>query len=102
MGKNEEEEAKEKLQAELKRLRRDFAARSKKAYDDINNAEAAQEAPKPEVEEHLYRTLKVVWRKDISEYPVAKLREIFGVFGVGSARFCLPRQSMPFDSFNAF
>ena len=29
------------------------------------------------VPEHLYRTVKVSWRKDVSHYPVAKLRELF-------------------------
>ena len=91
-GKTEEEEAKEKLQAELARLRRDFATR-KKAYDressvagptqdagDGANANGATHA----VPEHLYRALKVVWRKDAGggvEYPVAKLRSIFSAFG---------------------
>ena len=100
-SKNEEEEAKDRLQAELARLRRDFATR-KKAYDregtttatatgtgtasasapDGSSAEAAAAA----VPEHLYRTLKVVWRRDVSsDYRVSQLREIFSVFAGGNA-----------------
>jgi DnaJ family protein C protein 17 len=104
-GKTEEEEARERLQAELTRLRRDFASR-KRAYDgevrpggdgsvsgpgaaerrDENSASPAQTTRRGEdeknksasvVPEHLYRTVKVSWRKDVSHYPVAKLRELF-------------------------
>ncbi len=104
-GKTEEEEARERLQAELTRLRRDFASR-KRAYDgevrpggdgsvsgpgaaerrDENCAAKAQTTRRGEdeknksasvVPEHLYRTVKVSWRKDVSHYPVAKLRELF-------------------------
>lgn len=104
-GKTEEEEARERLQAELTRLRRDFATR-KRAYDgevrpggdgsvsgpgaaerrDENSASPAQTTRRGEdeknksasvVPEHLYRTVKVSWRKDVSHYPVAKLRELF-------------------------
>ena len=104
-GKTEEEEARERLQAELTRLRRDFASR-KRAYDgevrpggdgsvsgpgaaerrDENCASPAQTTRRGEdeknksasvVPEHLYRTVKVSWRKDVSHYPVAKLRELF-------------------------
>ena len=104
-GKTEEEEARERLQAELTRLRRDFASR-KRAYDgevrpggdgsvsgpgaaerrDENSAAPAQTTRRGEdennksasvVPEHLYRTVKVSWRKDVSHYPVAKLRELF-------------------------
>jgi DnaJ family protein C protein 17 len=85
-GKNEEEEAKERLQAELARLRRDFATR-KKTYDKEGTAAgAATSDPEPgaAVPEHMYRTLKVVWRKDVSDYLVSQLKEIFGVFGGAS------------------
>ena len=104
-GKTEEEEARERLQAELTRLRRDFASR-KRAYDgevrpggdgsvsgpgaaerrDENSASPAQTTRRGEdeknksasvVPEHLYRTVKVSWRKDVSHYPVAKLRDVF-------------------------
>ena len=104
-GKTEEEEARERLQAELTRLRRDFASR-KRAYDgevrpggdgsvsgpgaaerrDENSASPAQTTRRGEdeknksasvVPEHLYRTVKVSWRRDVSHYPVAKLRELF-------------------------
>ena len=104
-GKTEEEEARERLQAELTRLRRDFASR-KRAYDgevrpggdgsvsgpgaaerrDENSASPTQTTRRGEdeqnksasvVPEHLYRTVKVSWRKDVSHYPVAKLRELF-------------------------
>ena len=103
-GKTEEEEARERLQAELTRLRRDFASR-KRAYDgevrpggdgSVSGPGAAErrdgdaaKAPAPRrgedennqsasvVPEHLYRTVKVSWRKDVSHYPVAKLRELF-------------------------
>ena len=110
-GKTEEEEARERLQAELTRLRRDFASR-KRAYDgevrpggdgsvsgpgaaerrDENSASPAQTTRRGEdeknksasvVPEHLYRTVKVSWRKDVSHYPVAKLRELFSRQGDG-------------------
>jgi DnaJ family protein C protein 17 len=89
-GKNEEEEAKERLQQELARLRKSFATRRKgydaeaatdnaaetnAAHDDKTNG-AAKEVP-----EHMYRTLKVVWRKDISDYAASKLRTVFESFG---------------------
>jgi DnaJ family protein C protein 17 len=86
-------------------LRRDFASR-KRAYDgevrpggdgsvsgpgaaerrDENSASPTQTTRRGEdeqnksasvVPEHLYRTVKVSWRKDVSHYPVAKLRELF-------------------------
>lgn len=103
-GKTEEEEARERLQAELTRLRRDFASR-KRAYDgevrpgvdgsvsgpgaaERRDGDAAKAAAPHRgedennqsasvVPEHLYRTVKVSWRKDVSHYPVAKLRELF-------------------------
>ena len=89
-GKNEEEEAKERLQQELARLRKSFATRRKgydaeaatdnaaetnATHDDKTNG-AAKEVP-----EHMYRTLKVVWRKDISDYAASKLRTVFESFG---------------------
>ena len=90
-GRNEEEEAKQRLAAELARLKRDFATR-KRGYDrdakaaTATDAAATPPAPEPAVPEHMYRTLKVVWRKDAAgDYSVTQLKEIFGVFtdGVG-------------------
>ena len=89
-GKNEEEEAKERLQSELARLRRDFATR-KRAYDRETAAATTPKEPAPEasapadaapaVPEHLYRTLKVAWRRDASNYPARRLRDIYAQFG---------------------
>ena len=89
-GKNEEEEAKERLKAELARLRRDFATR-KRAYDRETAATTTPEEPVREafspadvsraVPEHLYRTLKVAWRRDASNYPAKRLRDVYAQFG---------------------
>ena len=97
-GRNEEEEAKDRLQQELARLRKTFATR-RKGYDaeattgtgaDANGRSAHgdgarkgedKKASAVEVPEHMYRTLKVVWRKDISDYAASRLREIFDAFG---------------------
>ena len=70
------------MQPYAARLRRDFATR-KKAYDKEEAATPSSGgAPEAEaVPEHMYRTLKVVWRKDVSDYKVSQLNEIFGVFG---------------------
>ena len=106
-GKTEEEEARERLQAELTRLRRDFATRKRAYDGEVRaagdgpssgvgaaerrnhdaasagapfgEARGSSAAPPHEraVPEHLYRTVKVSWRKDVSHYPVAKLRELF-------------------------
>ena len=92
MHKNEEEEAKDRLQAELARLRRDFATR-KKAYDregtttTTTTASASGSTPaggasqrdgpstsEAAVPEHMYRTLKVVWRRDVSDYRASQLK----------------------------
>jgi DnaJ family protein C protein 17 len=101
-GETEEEEAKERLRVELLRLRRDFASRKKKY--DVHSAEPlASETPETTtipmepaglgkemreafrssvvVPEHLFRTVKVTWREDVSDYPVAKLRDIFSRHG---------------------
>ena len=97
-GRNEEEEAKDRLQQELARLRKTFATR-RKGYDaeatkgtgaDANGRSAHgdgaqkgedKKATAVDVPEHMYRTLKVVWRKDISDYAASGLREIFDAFG---------------------
>lgn len=83
--KNEEEAAKERLQQELARLRKDYASR-KKNYDvptDGGCAETSAAATKPPAEqlEKMYCALKVVWRKDISDYTIGRLQEIFSAFG---------------------
>ena len=95
-GRNEEEEAKDRLQQELARLRKTFATR-RKGYDaeastgtgrsDANGRRDGarkgedEKASAVDVPEHMYRTLKVVWRKDISDYAASGLREMFGAFG---------------------
>ena len=90
-GKNEEEEAKERLRGELTRLRRDFATR-KRAYDRETAATTTPEEPargaaeRPAdasraVPEHLYRTIKVAWRRDASNCPAKRLRDVYAQFG---------------------
>ena len=80
----------ERLRGELARLRRDFATR-KRAYDRETAAtttpeEPAREAHSPAdasraVPEHLYRTIKVAWRRDASNYPAKRLRDVYAQFG---------------------
>ena len=93
-GRNEEEEAKDRLRQELARLRKTFATR-RKGYDaeattgtgaDANGRRDGARTGDDkkagvDVPEHMYRTLKVVWRKDISDYAASGLREMFGAFG---------------------
>ena len=88
-GKTEEEEAKERLRVELARLRRDFKTR-KRAYDAETAAErasasASTAAPAPAAPasppEHLFRTVKVAWRRDAGDYPVHKLRDVYAKLG---------------------
>ena len=106
VGKTEEEEAQERLQKELVRLRRDFAVR-KKGFDNgrlggernercgtgnstDGNPSSSKENEKHKTEtqniptsvpEHLLRAVKVTWRSEVSNYPVQKLREVYGKHG---------------------
>ena len=89
-GKNEEEEAKERLRAGTRAPAPRLCPR-KRAYDRETAAtttpeEPAREALRPPtppraVPEHLYRTLKVAWRRDASNYPAKRLRDVYAQFG---------------------
>ena len=57
--------------------RRDGDAASRGAPSGEARNAAAPPQSSSVVPEHLYRTVKVSWRKDVSHYPVAKLRELF-------------------------
>lgn len=80
---SDEQKARERLRVELARLRkqREGSRRYTPGGDDIEGASASVEVP-----EHLYRSLKAVWRRDheagASEYSAKRLREIFESFGV--------------------
>tara|TARA_B110000008_G_scaffold261067_1_gene282168 strand:+ start:14122 stop:14853 length:732 start_codon:yes stop_codon:yes gene_type:complete len=79
-----ERAARERLRGELERLRRrrEEATRGGKARDGDGVGTAATTSTVPE---HLYRALKVVWRRDgdadDDAYSAKELREIFETFG---------------------
>ena len=79
----EERAARDRLRAELERLRKQYDGKHRKIPTDEDGDEGA--STEVEVPEHLYRTLKVVWRKDhdgdASGYSAARLKEIFAAFG---------------------
>lgn len=79
---SDEQKARERLRVELARLRkqREGSRRYTPGMDEDNVASTAVEVP-----EHLYRSLKAVWRRDddsdASAYSAKKLRDIFETFG---------------------
>ena len=84
-GLSEERKAKERLRAELERLRRareGGVGRSPFGQDAKESAECAAAA----IPEHLYRAIKVVWRRngdtDDDSYTVKQLRETYEQFGI--------------------
>lgn len=79
----EERAARDRLRAELERLRKQYAGKHRKIPTDEDGDEGV--LADVEVPEHLHRALKVVWRKDhdgdASGYSAARLKEIFTAFG---------------------